>query len=500
MDSALRLSFAAPRLQDRLLGLQLGKVAIEGVTLERVDAGTDADLVEVPLHRLLHDHDLTGLPVFPHRDEEGDGPLALRSVIALRREIHERDPGLVARLLDGFETSRAVAWKRLRLLTSPALAMPWLVDQAAADEERFGGDPFPVGMEPNLEALAEAAAAFGIGADDLLARFAPAGRDHEPAETGESVEPPPPPVAGDLPTCRGLAYVDRSLRLEDGSVGAGSVAYIAAPSLGGAAAAVTSGEVDVAEILLGDLLAEIADGERRILGLPVFPARRFVQRCFFVAADSGLDSVAGLDGLRIGYPPGGATAAVWAVDLLAQAGAKAEFRPAPLGGALGRMLDRGREGTTLGELLAAGEIDGLVTPYALPPADGGDRLRPLLADPATSEREQAGRLGPPPISNVLAMNRVAYERDPARAGAVCAAFAEARTLGRAGLLAPDPTVALPRLAERLEEAECACGGDPYPYGLAANRDALARFVGSAVKIGAVTGDIAVDDLFAPGLA
>jgi 4,5-dihydroxyphthalate decarboxylase len=249
--------------------------------------------------------------------------------------------------------------------------------------------------------------------------------------------------------------------------------------------AVLSGEVEVAEILLGDLVAELAERRDRLVGLPVFPARRFAHRYLWVAVDSPARSLADLAGVRVGYPPGGATAAVWTSALLERSGIDARFEPGPLGGALARMLDRGAAGPTLTARLAAGELDAVCTPYAIPPADGGHLLRPLLADPVAAEREEARASGPAPIANVLVMNRAAYERDPGRVPAIVDAFRRARELGRSGLLATPATAALPRIAERIADAEAACGGDPYPYGLEANRHALTTFVRHAAAIGLV---------------
>lgn len=493
-----------------MLALQLGELRPRGidlvfseVELDRTAADTGLDLVEVPLRTLLEpasQPSLVGLPVFPARDESERGPLTLRTVIALRREIHETRGWVATALLDAFEAAREAAYSRLKLATSPALALPWLIDGIAADESRFAGDPFPVGFAANrtaLERVGEAIARDGV-AVDLEAAFAPETIGHLPAAEAEAAASRS--ASGEGVSCRALRYLDRTLSLESGAVSprGTSFAYLAAPSLGRAFPAVCNGEVEIAEVLLGDLVAELAERADRVIGLPVFPARRFAQRYIWVKAESGLDSLTGLNGRRIGFPPGAATAAAWARALLERHGIEACFEAGPVGGRIGQILDRGAGGTTLPDRLAAGDLDALITPYAIPPEEGGDRLRLLLSDPAEAERAQARDGGLAPISNVLAMNRAAYERNPGAVPALLGAFARAREAGARGLLEEIPSVALPRLGERVREtAELFGREDPYPYGVEANREDLRDFTRNAAAIGCAAREVELAELFPP---
>lgn len=507
MTSTPKLSFGASHHLDRLLPIQLGELRPEGLELEfrLVEQPTaawqvpDLDLVEMPLDILFADAgaEWIGLPVFPVAEYGAGASVRPRTVLALRRRTYEGQEWIATALVDAFEAARAAAYKRLKTITSPALALPWLIDDLDLDEREYGRDPFVVGFvagdgpQPTLPGQA----------GDLADLFAAETLDHVPTPRAESVQVDHHAGTSAI-RCRGLRYVDRTLALEVGAIPTGDLqlSYEAAPSLGGALPAVTSGEVALAEILLGDLIGALAAGDDRIIGLPLFPARRFVQRCFWVGVDSDLSTLEELQGARVGYPPGGATAAACAGAALEAAGVEAAFVSGPVGGALAKMLDRGAGGPTLPELLARGEIAAVVSPYAIPPADGGDRLTPLLADPAAAERAQARAERAMPISNVVAMNRAAYERDPAVVPSLLDAFAAARAAGARSLLADEPTVAMPLLAKRIGDSEALFGGDPYTQGIEANRDLLTRFARHAVRIGAAAREVDVAEMFPPEAA
>ncbi len=485
--SGLVLDFATPRYFDRMLALQLGELAPAGIRLRHLINGdpggeVEADLLEVPLPVLVEnsrqDGDLIGLPVFPSRADTVEGPLELRSVIAIRRGTYDANRWAVRPLLDAFEAARKQGWERLRLTTSPALALPWLVDYTTEDEQRFGGDPYPVGFEENREAMKRARVP--------LAAFAPEMLDYEASasarelDLGQTVE-------SKTVSCRTIRYLDRSLPIEVGSIANRKATLTPSAGLKGNLPAVLEGEVAVAEVLLGDLFAEAGRG-RRILGLPVITARRFAHRMIWIASGSGPTTLDSLAEGRIGFPPGAATAAAWVRELLASAGIEADFETGPLKGRLGPILDRGAEGPTLQEQVLAGDLDALVTPYRVPDENGGNWLRPLLDAPRAMEIEHASRERIVPASNVLAVNRLAVEENPDITTTVVEAFREARTAGRQGLLNEPSTVGLPSVRERMAKTEEIFGRDPYGIGIEQERDSIEAFARQAQHLG-LTGEV-----------
>jgi 4,5-dihydroxyphthalate decarboxylase len=299
---------------------------------------------------------------------------------------------------------------------------------------------------------------------------------------------------------RGPRHLDRTLPLETGEIRPTGIdlRVEATPSLGGGIEAVRDGTADAAEVLLGDFVAGVADGDDRLLGLPLFLVRRFAQRYVFVARDSELDSVEALDRRTLAWPAGAGTAAAWVRELAEAAEARPNLVRAPIGGELARILDRGETGESAVERVRRGDLDGVVTPYPVPAENGGAELRALLVGPGPHERNQIRQGGYFPPNTLVAVRREVYERDRWVATALVDAFAEAQALGAErlnyfGALA----VGLPFLSSMTEEVDALFGGQAYPYGLPANRAALADFIRHAAALGVVGEEIAAEALFPP---
>jgi 4,5-dihydroxyphthalate decarboxylase len=298
---------------------------------------------------------------------------------------------------------------------------------------------------------------------------------------------------------RGPRYLDRTLALETGEVRPTGIElrYEAVQSIGGAFDAVCNGTVDAAEVLLADAVAAVARHDDRVVALPIFPARRFAQRYVYVRDDSRLEDPAGLDGRRVGWPSGAATAAVWARKLAADAGAKPEFVQGSMGGALQPILDRiSVDGELLPSQLRDGTIDALVTPYVVPDEEGGNGFRLLVREPRAHERAQVLEGRGMPISNVVILRRELYDRDRWFAAALLDAFVESQRLGRArmnyfGALA----VGLPFLSTMLEEIDELFGGEAFSYGVPANAELVQAFSEHAAALNIVGRVISLDELF-----
>jgi 4,5-dihydroxyphthalate decarboxylase len=303
---------------------------------------------------------------------------------------------------------------------------------------------------------------------------------------------------------RAPRYLDRTLALETGEVAPAGVEleYLVVDSIGGSARAVEEGDVDLAEVLLGEYVERIAAGDDRLVAIPVFPARRFPHRFLFVAQESELRGLESLAGRRIALPRRAASGAVWVRHLLARRSVEAEFCYGRLGGKLadrldGPLSDEQLAEPALAQRLELGEIDCLLSPYPLPAEEGGARLRLLLSDPAAEERREIHGGGIFPISNVVVLRREMCRRHPWLPETLLDAFAEAKELGirrlnYLGALA----VSLPWLSTMLEEIDELFGGDAYPYGVAANRDTLEAFSTFAVAQGLAARTVSVEELFA----
>src|SRR5579864_3380663 len=141
--------------------------------------------------------------------------------------------------------------------------------------------------------------------------------------------------------------------------------------------AANSPDVHGGEASFGRYLLAMANGDRSVVGLPIFLMRGFRQRCFFVRADSNLRELSDLRGKRVGINEWPATGNTWARALLRDQGVdtfemdwivgqvSAGYKPVPndpLPPGVRRDSDH-----LLVDLLRDNAIDALVCPW---PPDG----------------------------------------------------------------------------------------------------------------------------------
>jgi 4,5-dihydroxyphthalate decarboxylase len=77
-------------------------------------------------------------------------------LVVIRRDVHEKNPGIADKLYKGFVDSKNLALARLK--RGHPLMLPWLHHDMHELDEVFGGDPYPCGIEanrPSLEALVQ---------------------------------------------------------------------------------------------------------------------------------------------------------------------------------------------------------------------------------------------------------------------------------------------------------------------------------------------------------
>jgi len=272
------------------------------------------------------------------------------------------------------------------------------------------------------------------------------------------------------------------------------------------------GEWDVSEMSLALYCGMRSAGDERFVAIPVFPLRRFRHSCVFVAASSPLRRLEDLAGRRVGVPEWGQTAGVWVRGILeddhgvglgdvewVQGGVAEVGRPEhlhlalPPGVRLGRVAD-----APLIDKLLAGELDAIVS--ALFPQEllASGRCRPLLADWRAAELDYYDRTGIVPIMHLVVVRREVHEAHRWLAKELVKAFdaAKARALERL-CSAQASLYPVPHLAEVASELVGRFGGDPWPYGLEANRHALATFLRYAAAQGLLERELGPEELFAP---
>jgi 4,5-dihydroxyphthalate decarboxylase len=259
----------------------------------------------------------------------------------------------------------------------------------------------------------------------------------------------------------------------------------------------------VGEMSLAYLSIVRAAGDRRFVGLPIFPSRMFRHSALYVRSDSLLTAEA-LRGKKIGVNSYTMTAAVWVRWLLrTEYGISPEDMTWYIGPSVVPTHSSPRASIVVGgraeleRMLLRGDLDILLSVIA-PKDYAAGKLRRLWIDARAAERASAEKHGIFPIMHTLIMRRPLYEENPWIADSLFAAFSAAKELCYEQLLDTDaPRVTLPWLSGDVEEARRVLGMDYWPYGLDANRKVLTTFLDELYAEGLIGNLPAPDDIFLP---
>ncbi len=274
-------------------------------------------------------------------------------------------------------------------------------------------------------------------------------------------------------------------------------------------------EWHVSEMSMGKYVSLIAERDDSMVGLPVFPSRVFRHSAIYVRAGEVADP-AQLRGKRIGVPEWAQTAAVygralleheWGVPLADvdwfQAGVNqagriehAELRLPP------SIRLTAVPARSLNDMLLDGSIDAVLSAHPPDSFKAGDpRVSRLVADHVKAEEEYATRTGIVPIMHVVVVRRDMVDQYPWLPGNLMTGFAEARarSIARhaAGPAGPGSRVPLLWTDDALARTRAAFGGEPWPYGVDANRTTLDAFTRWAYEQGVTRRRVDVDELFRP---
>ena len=77
------------------------------------------------------------------------GIFPIMHVIALRREVFDRDRWLAMNLFKAFDEARLRSLERAADITASFFPLPWVPDELRRARELFGADPWPYGIEAN---------------------------------------------------------------------------------------------------------------------------------------------------------------------------------------------------------------------------------------------------------------------------------------------------------------------------------------------------------------
>jgi len=270
---------------------------------------------------------------------------------------------------------------------------------------------------------------------------------------------------------------------------------------------------DVAEMSLAHYLTMRGRGEFPFVALPVFPSRVFRHSFVFVNRNAGVEKPADLAGRRIGLRDHRHTAAVWIRGMLSdeygvdwsgvrwfEGGVNApraqdtvmeiqpdrelaiEFVPGP---------------RTMSDMLADGELDAVIGAIKPDSQDESPEVTRLFPDYRAVERDYFRRTGIFPIMHTLVMPEALHAEHPWVAASLCKAFEDAKGWAHGHLrFLGALRIMVPWLGDEIAEIDELFGGDPYPYGLDANRAGLETFIRYLAEQGYLPAPVSPDMLFA----
>jgi 4,5-dihydroxyphthalate decarboxylase len=257
---------------------------------------------------------------------------------------------------------------------------------------------------------------------------------------------------------------------------------------------------DVCEMAFTTYLCARAAG-KPLTAIPVFLTRNFHHRAAFCNATAGISSPKDLEGRTVGVNRGyTVTTGLWVrgilqheygVDLAKITWAPtdeehvAEFKPP-------RNVDERFLGKSVIELLRSGELPAAIGDIR----SDAPEIRPLIPNARDAGYASFRKTGIYPINHTVVIRNSVLAEAPGVADALYRAFAAAKDIYRRRLDAGTGLNAADQAALELGRVV----GDPFPFGIAANRTALTTLVQYAVEQHMMPAPLSPEALFAPGMA
>jgi 4,5-dihydroxyphthalate decarboxylase len=272
-------------------------------------------------------------------------------------------------------------------------------------------------------------------------------------------------------------------------------------------------EFDVAEIGFSPYLIALSRDTAPYVAIPALLSRMFRHSAIYIRTDRGIAGAADLKGRRVGVPEYQMSAALWVRGMLqdeygisakdidwVQGGLETPGRrdKFPLNLPAGFPLSAAPDGKTLSQLLAAGDLDAVIS--ARQPScftSGHPQVKRLFPDYRAAEREYYRRSGVFPIMHAAGIRRDLLERQPWLAASVYKAFVQAKRLADAEFAETTALkVGLPWVTAEFDATRGLMGDDFWPYGVDANRKTLELMARYSYEQGLAVRVIPVEEMFA----
>jgi 4,5-dihydroxyphthalate decarboxylase len=257
---------------------------------------------------------------------------------------------------------------------------------------------------------------------------------------------------------------------------------------------------------MAQYLYRIDQGDRRYVGLPVFPLRNFTARDLYVRRGGPIRQPADLAGRRLGMYSYTASGSIWYRHFLRFVGVDPAAIQwwigdidtpwsAPMDHALPSGVNVPAPGRSLSDMLVAGELEAIYSPPR--PQDYHPETGPiarLFPDFRPIEQEYFRQTGAFPPQHLIVLRREAWEANRWIAKSLTEAFGAANdcfTAAQKGF-----PYATPWLEAELENTAAVMGEDFHPFGLERNRAQIDMFAHEAFRLGLTSRPVTAEEYFA----
>ena len=275
-------------------------------------------------------------------------------------------------------------------------------------------------------------------------------------------------------------------------------------------------EFDACEMSGTEYITHLATSNSPFVALPVFASRMFRHGFIVINTRSGIKTPKDLEGRRVGVQLYTMSAAMWIRGMLQH---DHGVDLSTISWVQGSIDSPGTHGTptvlpllkqpdvvnndtdrSLSQLLEDGEIDAVLT-ATLPTGLGTHPdLARLFPNFRQVETDYYTRTKIFPIMHFVVIRKDVYNRNPAAAGALYDAFCRAKEIALERLRYSGALrYMLPFLPDDVDEIDRVFDGDPWPYGIEANRPTLEAEIPYMVEQDYIAGPMAIQDLFVPGV-
>ncbi len=249
-------------------------------------------------------------------------------------------------------------------------------------------------------------------------------------------------------------------------------------------------EYDVAEMALSTYLCALTY-QKPMTALPVFVLRRFEHGGIVYNTKSGIKTPADLAGRRVGVRSYTLTPGVWVRGILQNAYGVdldqvtwvlvgdehvAEYVAPP-------NVVSAPPGSDLAAMLLSGEVDAAIGAGNVDSPD----VQPLIPDARNAAIDYFNSTGVYPISHTVVIKDQLLQDNPWLAEELFSLFQGAKEQYLGGLSGSGD--------DAMRQMQQVIGQDPLPYGVAANRQTLERFIQFNVEQKIIPQSVAVEDIF-----